>query len=219
MIRVIIFDFDGVIAESNNVKTEAFVKLFADYPEEVRGAVKRFHLENGGMSRFEKFRYIYANFLKEALSEKKFNELCIGFNRLVLDGVVNSPMADGVEEFLLRNRDKYDMYIVSGTPQDEIKTIVERRMLDKYFSGVYGSPETKKRLIQLILRENNYNPEEAVYLGDSINDYEGAEAAGVEFVAKIPDGLDFDPFPNVKLKTRIRKIEEFEEFLDEKNKK
>jgi len=218
MIKSIIFDFDGVIADSNNVKTEAFVKLFEDYPQHIRKSVRRFHLQNGGMSRFDKFRYIYANLLKENLPEGRFNKLCEDFNRLVVDGVVNAPMIDGVEDFLKRNKTKYGMYIVSGTPDYELKEIVKRRKLDKYFLGIYGSPETKKDLIIKVLDKNNYRKEEIVFLGDSINDYEGALAAGVDFIAKVFDNAEFELFPGVSIETRVKTMQEFERYLDEKNK-
>ncbi|MFC1621040.1 HAD family hydrolase [Candidatus Omnitrophota bacterium] len=217
MIKVIIFDFDGVIADSNNVKTQAFVELFKDHPRHITESVRKFHLENGGMSRFDKFRYIYKNFIKEPLPEYRFKELCAGFNALVMDGVINAPIFDGVIEFLEKNKDNYLMHIVSGTPEQEIREIAKRRRLDKYFLNIYGSPRSKKELIDRLVEDNNYNREEVVFLGDSINDYEGAMGAGVEFVAKIDKGLGVEQFPGVDIKTKIETIAEFEEYLRENN--
>ncbi len=56
--KAIIFDFDGVILESMDVKTKAFALLFKDYPEHLP-AVLALHQTHGGMSRFEKFEIIY----------------------------------------------------------------------------------------------------------------------------------------------------------------
>lgn len=216
LIKAIIFDFDGVIVDSNHVKTGAFVKLFMDYPQHIRDSVKRFHLENGGMSRFDKFRYIYANFIKEPLSNEKFKMLCDGFNRLVVDDVVNAPIFEGVQEFLEKYKDKFRLYVVSGTPEGEIREIIRRRKLDNFFLGVYGSPASKKDLIEKVLKENGCKREEAIFVGDSINDYEGAVGAGVAFVAKVSDDLGVDAFPGVKLKVKIKTIRELEEYLSEK---
>ena len=69
MIKAIIFDFDGVIADSNNIKTDAFVKLFEGYPSNIKEMIRMFHLQNGGMSRFDKFRYIYANIINEYVKD------------------------------------------------------------------------------------------------------------------------------------------------------
>ena len=75
MIRAILFDFDGVILESVDVKTKAFAELFKDFPEHVDQIVQ-YHIDNMGVSRFDKFRYIYRYILKRKLSDEKFTELC-----------------------------------------------------------------------------------------------------------------------------------------------
>ena len=216
MIKSIIFDFDGVIANTNNVKTEAFVKLFDEYPDNIKDAIRKFHLQNGGMSRFDKLRFIYTSIINEPLSEERFRILCSDFRNFVMDGVINAPLFDGVEEFLEANRTRYGLYIVSGTPEEEIREIVGRKKLDKYFSGVYGSPRSKKLLLEYVMSENDYAPQEVIFLGDSINDYEGANAAGVRFVAKLFDNLGVEQFPGVELKLKIRDIKELGRYLDER---
>jgi len=52
----------GVILESVDIKGWAFGGLFEAYPEYVDEIVI-FHHANRGMSRFDKFRYIYKNIL------------------------------------------------------------------------------------------------------------------------------------------------------------
>ena len=61
VLSAVIFDFDGVIVESLDVKADAFRSLFADHPEHVDQIV-RLHRENLGVSRYEKFRTIYASY-------------------------------------------------------------------------------------------------------------------------------------------------------------
>ena len=57
MITEIFFDFDGVLAESVQVKSDAFFKLYLPYGEEVAQKALNHHINNGGMSRFEKFKF------------------------------------------------------------------------------------------------------------------------------------------------------------------
>src|SRR5688500_11624263 len=64
----VIFDFDGVILESANIKTEAFLTLFADHTEH-REAIRGYHVRNVGISRFRKFEWIYSELLKTPLCE------------------------------------------------------------------------------------------------------------------------------------------------------
>ena len=88
MIRAIAFDFDGVLVESVEVKTRAFARLFnTEGPDAVR-KILDYHLENGGVSRFEKFKTIYRSILKRPLSEEQFRSLCERFSELVVDEVV-----------------------------------------------------------------------------------------------------------------------------------
>jgi len=55
----IIFDFDGVLAESVHIKTQAFYKLYEPFGVNVAEKVVQHHKANGGMSRFEKFPYYH----------------------------------------------------------------------------------------------------------------------------------------------------------------
>ena len=66
MIKAIIFDFDGVLVESNHIKTEAFKELFQDYPQHLDEIVK-YHVLNGGLSRYIKIQYIYKKRLSNLL--------------------------------------------------------------------------------------------------------------------------------------------------------
>jgi len=51
--KVLIFDFDGVLAETFEVKTEAFASLYKQYGREVIDYIVEHHRANGGMSDFE----------------------------------------------------------------------------------------------------------------------------------------------------------------------
>ena len=82
MIRGIAFDFDGVLVESVDVKTRAYARLFEEYGEGVVSRVVDYHLTNGGVSRFVKFKTIYSEILNKPLSEKKFQFLSKKLNNL-----------------------------------------------------------------------------------------------------------------------------------------
>ena len=50
------FDFDGVLADSVEVKTRAFARLFESYGPEVVARVVAHHRYHGGMTRIEKIK-------------------------------------------------------------------------------------------------------------------------------------------------------------------
>jgi len=186
MLKSILFDFDGVIAESVDVKTDAFRALFGEQKRYVN-EIAEFHIRNGGMSRYDKFKFIYKDILKKELSKNEFHSLCDRFSELVVEKVVESSFVKGAEGLLARSASLYKLFVVSGTPQDEIRQIVKRRKIDKYFAGVFGSPETKTDLINSILKSESYYPQEAIFIGDSINDLEAAANTGTRFIARITE--------------------------------
>lgn len=190
MISTIFFDFDGVIVESLNIKTEAFSKLFEKEGKKVVKEVIDYHLNNGGVSRYDKFRYIYNEILCRKLSEEAFQELCFKFAKLVKKGVIAAPYVAGAKEFLEKHSCCYKCFILSATPRKEIKEIIKERNITQYFLEVYGAPDKKTDIVRKILQRDKNLPSSAVYVGDAISDYEAAKDNAVQFIARIIDNED-----------------------------
>ena len=183
MIKAVIFDFDGVLAESADIKTEAFAELFADYPDHVDEIVA-YHKRNMGISRFVKFRYFYERILgKELLREE---EVALGerFSRIVLEKILAAPLVPGTVDFLEGHHQKMLLFIASGTPQTELDGIVRARGLAKYFKEIHGSPRKKDEIINGILSDHDLRPEQTVFVGDAESDLKASQATGVYFVAR-----------------------------------
>lgn len=185
MLKAVIFDFDGVLAESVNIKTEAFKRLFEKEGTDVVDRVIVYHLEHGGVSRFEKFKYIYKEILRRTLSDEEFSSLCERFEELVLSAVMSAPEVNGASECLRKLQGKVRLFIVSGTPQDEMRLIAKVRGIGHYFDGIYGSPETKTELVRKILDTYNLKADEVVFIGDAMTDYNAAKETGTGFIARI----------------------------------
>jgi len=211
MIKAIIFDFDGVLVESVDVKTKAFAKMFEEEGEEVVRKVTDYHLVNGGVSRVRKFEYYYEEILKRSLSDEKLEELCDTFSRLVIDEVINSSYVKGAEEFLDEFYSKLDFYVASGTPEEELREIVKCRGMEMYFKGVYGSPRQKGEIARKILLQNGYNSDEVVFIGDSITDLNGAQESGIRFIGRTVDS-DHTLFADMGIKA-IKDLSDLEKII------
>lgn len=209
--RAIIFDFDGVLCESVGIKAEAFRRLFEDYPQHLE-TILAYHMANGGLNRFKKFEVIYRDMLKEDLSEEKKKELGRRFTDYCYEGVVAAPLVQGACAFLEEYHAKILLFVASGTPQEEIAAIVQERGLEKFFKEVHGSPATKNEIIKNILQRHSIKAQEAVFVGDSINDYYGAREAGVAFVARIHKEYP-NPFLNVDVDASIEDISQLDELI------
>lgn len=208
MLDAIIFDFDGVICESVEAKTEAFRKLFLDQPEHLE-KILQFHIVNGGLSRYKKFKVIYQDFLKRELTEKESVQLGQRFTEYCYDSVVKSLYVKGAYEFLKRYHKQFRLYVASGTPQDEIQSIIKERKLDQFFVAVYGSPRTKADLLRAILAQGRLKTDQVIFVGDSINDYAGAKATGIRFIGRVHPNYP-NPFNGICLEAQIADLTELD---------
>lgn len=186
--KIILFDFDGVLAESANVKTEAFAKLFESFGEDIVRKVVKHHVENGGISRYKKMQYYYSEYLNKPLSEEKLDEIAKKFSEIVVEKVIDAPWVYGVKEFIEKKYKNIDFYVISGTPQKELELIVKKRHMEKYFKGVYGTPETKPDIAKRIIAESRCDPDKVLYIGDSLSDYRDAQEAKIPFLGRVPKG-------------------------------
>ena len=72
--KIFLFDFDGVIIDSNTVRENGFKKVLKKYPDDKIQKLLKYHNENGGLSRYHKFRYFYETILGISISEEKINK-------------------------------------------------------------------------------------------------------------------------------------------------
>lgn len=212
MFRVIIFDFDGVILESLDIKTKAFQKVFHDYPEHAQ-EIARYHLQNGGVSRYKKFEYIHKNILRIPLRDGESDELGKRFSEAVINEMLMCPFVKGALEFLEKYSRIVTLYIASGTPEEELRYIVEERGLSKYFKAVCGTPASKTDIILNIINKEKIKNVDAVFIGDAMTDYEAARASNVQFIARMNDQTPDNPFRVMNL-TSVNDLYELDNILE-----
>lgn len=193
--QAIIFDFDGVLAESVDIKTQAFADLYQNYGEKVVNNVVRYHSLNGGLSRYHKFRYFQQHFLEmPPLTQNEERELDRRFSKLVVEAVIASKSVPGANELIYEIATRIPLFIASGTPETELNIIVASRGLESYFTEVRGSPKSKQTLIAEILSTHSLTPTRVLMIGDALIDYQSAQANNVAFLGRVRVG-DNNPFP------------------------
>lgn len=193
--QAIIFDFDGVVVESGDIKTQAFADLYKAHGETVMNGVIRYHARNGGLSRYQKFRYFQEHLLgRPPLTEAEETVLDQQFSALVVEAVIASPAVPGAVELLRQESNRIPLFVASGTPEQELERIVSRRSLAQYFTAVRGSPVPKHQLIAEILHSHHLTPARVLMIGDALIDFESAEVNGVAFLGRVRTG-DKNPFP------------------------
>jgi len=179
-----IFDFDGVILDSLNCKTEAFYNMYLPYGIEIADKVKEYHLLNGGVSRYEKFKKWHKNFLNINLNNREIEKLSLKFSNLVFSNVIKSAPIPGAIEFIKKYSNDFNFFIISGTPDDEIKNICNRIRISNYFKEILGSPKDKKFWCNKLIINYGLNNNETLFLGDALSDYEAAKKSNFYFALR-----------------------------------
>jgi phosphoglycolate phosphatase-like HAD superfamily hydrolase len=186
-IKAIIFDFDGVILESADIKTVAFLELF-DHRPDIQPAILAYHLDNLGLSRYDKFAWIYQELLCRPFTADIRAQLGRDFSALVLEKILACPFVPGAQEALQLLSITTPLFVASGTPQEELELIVEKRGLQQFFKEVWGSPNEKSDIIEGILARHDLTPQQAIMVGDGASDYKAAVKTNLHFIAR--DTLD-----------------------------
>jgi len=184
MIKNIIFDFDGVILDSIPVKVEAFKTLFEEFPADKVDELIKYHLLNGGKSRYLKIRYFYEELLNKNITDEKVNQIAQLYSELTkLELSKEKYIIQDTFEFIKENYQNYKMHIASGADEKDLKFICDSLGLTKYFLSINGSPIVKTKIVKDILMKKQYKKEETILIGDSVNDYEAANVNNIEFYA------------------------------------
>ena len=67
--KTIAFDCDGVLINSNEIKTKSFLNTVLPYGENEAKSFIKYHKENFGVSRYEKFNFFLENIIKKKNKE------------------------------------------------------------------------------------------------------------------------------------------------------
>jgi HAD superfamily hydrolase (TIGR01549 family) len=188
--KVIFWDFDGVVMDSNAVRDLGFERVLAEFPTEQVDQLLKYHQTNGGLSRYVKFRYFFEEIRKEQISEDEIRKWADRFSIIMRELLINPELLiRKTLSFILENQGKYSMHIVSGSDQEELRYLCKILGIEHFFLSIHGSPKPKKEWLKDLTQKHNYDLKNCVLIGDSVNDYEAA----------LENRISFIPFNNLEL--------------------
>ncbi len=198
--KSIIFDCDGVILNSNKIKTESFRKILREFDSRAVQEFIDYHKNNGGISRYIKLNYFLTNILPKyskspANKEDMLLSLLHNYGNVCKKSLINSEVAKDLEK-LKSITCNIPWTIVSGGDQKELRDVFKNKNLTKYFKGgIFGSPDKKIDIIQREERNGLINYP-AIFLGDSKLDYLVAKDLNIDFlfVTQWTDFIEFKSY-------------------------
>jgi phosphoglycolate phosphatase len=184
----IIFDFDGVILDSADLKTRAFAQVYAGEDPAKIAQVVEYQELHGGVGRVEKFAHFERQLFGRPGGPEAVASLCESFAAIVDEAMRRAEFIAGARALLDFCLGKVRMHVVSGMPHEDLKRIVAERGLGGYFDLLYGTPTTKLDAFRAILERTEIAPGNSLAIGDSLTEFEAATQTGVPFLAVITRG-------------------------------
>lgn len=178
----IFFDFDGVLVDSTKTKTNAYRDLFGQSHPAIVSDIMEHHRQHGGISRVEKIKYAFRHLIDAPYSEKQVAEYAQRYSELVFERVIRANWVPGAESFVHKYYQTIPLFIISGTPEDELLEVVQRRSMTPYFKEILGSPIQKPEHIRSLLKRYNLEADNCFFIGDALTDYYAAKETRVPFI-------------------------------------
>ena len=183
------FDCDGVLLDSNVVKTEAYYRTAKNLgaSDAHAQALVDYHVRLGGISRYHKFDYYLREIANQLATKATIQVWLDEFSSELEVGLMECDIAEGLTE-LRKATPNIAWSILSGGDQAELRALFSKRTLPDGLSletlfdgGIFGSPDNKD---EVLAREKNngHLTLPALFLGDSKYDHEASTNAGLDFI-------------------------------------
>jgi len=176
VIKAILFDFDGTIADSFNTIIGIFCRL-TGHEDILRKP-----------DELERLRKMSLRKVGQELHIKPWQIpwlLAVGRRRMA-HHMEQVALFEGMGTVIRHLHDEgYHLYIVSVGSRKNIRRFLKLHGLDECFVDVYGSASlfNKSKSLKRLLRKEHLAPDESIYIGDEVRDIEAAHRAGLPIVA------------------------------------
>jgi len=176
--KAVIFDFDGTIANTMPFLTDLAVNLISKNYEISKEMALSKYLETTGMDFASQMELIFPN-------HPKNREVIAAFEATKREGVLDHPLFTEViptrEFFKDRNIKRF---ICSSTKQEILSEYVTKYRIADRIDGWLGYKPgfAKDAQLESILEEHGLEPEEVIFVGDSLRDCDFAKDKGVRFI-------------------------------------
>lgn len=192
-IQSVVFDFDGVLVQSNAIKRRLFFEVFGAHgiaAPLVEAALLR--AENGDRRAIAAAAAAGVG-LTGAAAREWIETAVRDYSRRCEDSVTACPSCDGAEQVLDELAACMPVYLNSATPTEALLRVVERRGWARYFTGVFGRPGTKDGHLRRVLDLERLSAQQVLFAGDRQGDYRAAVEVGCAFLGVLSDESDFAP--------------------------
>lgn len=178
---VFVFDFDGTLVDSNEIKEKAFFEVVFNLKK--GNEIMHTTLKKTKGDRTQIFKSFIRDYEAQVENTKlNINQLIKKYSYITDSKVQDAKNIDGAENLLkLLRRKQKKVYVNSLTPQQNLIEILDKKKWISLFDGIHGSPKSKFDNLKTIEKERNIPPSKFLIIGDGFDDEESAEKFGCSF--------------------------------------
>ena len=177
MYKHLFFDFNGTIINdlglclellNDFLREQGKKELTVDeYKLVFKFPIKQYYIDSGIDFNIESYESLSIRFIKEYQPRS-----------------MECGLFDGAIETFKKLKDLgYNLYILSASEKNNLLEQTNHYGITKYFNAVLGIDNihaaSKVDIAKNYMKENNINPKEALFIGDTLHDFEVANAMGV----------------------------------------
>jgi phosphoglycolate phosphatase-like HAD superfamily hydrolase len=189
-VRCIVFDFDGVLVDSNRIKRAAYFDAFAEVPGAARAVDECLAFLPDG-DRRDIIACIVDKVYAPAERLGRLESYVQEYGHICDEQLVACAETHGASAVLGALVGVYSLYVNSATPEPSLRDYVALRGWTRHFRQTLGRPNSKPANLEIIRRAEAVASQEIVFVGDRQSDLAAARAANCRFLAVRSDGNDF----------------------------
>jgi phosphoglycolate phosphatase-like HAD superfamily hydrolase len=179
--EAIVFDFDGTLVDSNEIKWRGFETVFAEHAGRL-AEISAYCRSHNHTPRDDKFRFVCERILGFAYTHDVAVRLNAAFAAATTAAIVAAPEVPGSSALVRHLANDTPLGLLSSTPHAVLEEILVRRGLRDPFHWVQGAPVDKARWLAARARALGVPACAVAFVGDTVEDREAAAAAGCVFV-------------------------------------
>ena len=176
MLKVIIFDFDGTLADTIDVLLRITNRLSVEFG--FKSATKEELAQLSNLTSWQLLRY-------SGISIFKFPLLIRTLKAELRNEIPHIQLFSGIKEVLLELKNRgFILGIITSNSRENVLASMESNGLQGTFDFIDSATTFgKHKIIYRWLKRENFNPKQVVYVGDEVRDIDAAKRTGIKVIA------------------------------------